>query len=187
MTRELGNSYFPLHTVEVNWTIQAKSTRELDDPHHDSGSTGTGTGTGVGQSLPGGQYHNGSTSSAWTPAQSVFPSPTKKTSRQMSACAACGVELVPTGKRGRPRKFCRACRPVNARVKRQRLPIAKLCVECGVWFETYGNFIYCSNACRRARQHRGKDPAKRLERWRRHERTRPKRDRSKRGSDGGSA
>jgi len=98
-------------------------------------------------------------------------------------CAGCHRGFFRPGGRGRPRKFCDHCRPAKARVKRPRLPIAMVCPECSGWFEAAnGNVVCCSQACRTARKRRLEDLVKRLERWRRHERTRPTRNRSKRGA-----
>ena len=90
----------------------------------------------------------------------VWPTPSGGADVDHSTCHACGGEVEQPG-RGRPRKFCLACRPRTYQPRPRKPPAPKrsrskpprvvVCVECSQEFLTKTR-AKCCDACRPARR-----------------------------------
>lgn len=60
-------------------------------------------------------------------------------------CLSCGAEVAPTGRPGRPRKYCLGCRP---RKRPLGAPVISECAQCGCAVESPKGRKYCSARCR---------------------------------------
>ena len=64
-------------------------------------------------------------------------------------CLGCGVGVKRTGRRGRPRKLCQACRAPKAKAKakaKAKIYAAEFCIGCGVQLPAKRNKqrVYCN-------------------------------------------
>ena len=67
-------------------------------------------------------------------------------------CLGCGVGVKRTGRRGRPRKLCQACRAPKAKAKaaaKAKVYASEVCLRCGERLPATRNTqrVYCSDRC----------------------------------------
>lgn len=76
----------------------------------------------------------------------VYPGPNRREGSAVPETnCTCGVAIITTPGRGRPRLFCRTCRPPKDRPPRPRVEI--VCRACGAHFYGTAQRKYCSTKC----------------------------------------